>query len=132
MTLFVTRCRSNFLLLFVTIVTVVGILSTNRVSHSQVVPSLSAPELILQAGHAFKINCLTFGVNDKILVSGGADHKIILWDVATGRELRSLSGHTGYINAVAISNDGTLIASGSNDHLVKLWDLASGRELKTF
>jgi WD40 repeat protein len=102
-------------------------------SHSQVaVPSLAVPELILQAGHTFKINCLTFGANDKLLVSGGADHKIIVWDVAGGRELRMLDGHTGYLNALAVSNDGKFLVSGSNDHFVKLWDVSSGRELKTF
>lgn len=107
-------------------------LSGDPVSHSQgTVASLAAPELILQAGHAFKINAVTFGLNDTILVSGGADHKIIVWDVASGRELRMFSGHTGYINALAISNDGKLLASGSNDRSIKLWNLSTGVALKT-
>jgi COMPASS component SWD3 len=39
---------------------------------------------------------------------------IKLWDVKTGREIRTLKGHSSFINSVAFSPDGRIIASGSN------------------
>jgi WD40 repeat protein len=54
-----------------------------------------------------------------------------LWDVATGRELRTFSDHSDDVTSVAFSPDGTMLASGSNDNSVKLRDVATGRELRT-
>ncbi|MCY3019106.1 MAG: hypothetical protein NTW87_08775 [Planctomycetota bacterium] len=55
-----------------------------------------------------------------------------LWDVATGRELRTFSGHTDGVFSVAFSPDGKLALSGSWDKTLKLWEVATGRELRTF
>ncbi len=66
-----------------------------------------------------------------MLASGGYDKTIKLWDVASGRELRTLSGHTDPVSSVAFSPDGNVLASGGGDNTIKLWDVASGRELRT-
>lgn len=57
-----------------------------------------------------------------LLASGGADHRIHLWDVATGTHLHTLEGHSGWVHALAFSGDGQLLASGSGDRTIKLWD----------
>jgi WD40 repeat protein/serine/threonine protein kinase len=56
----------------------------------------------------------------------------ILWDLKTGREVRSFTEHQGLVNCVALSSDGKKALSGGLDTLVKLWDLETGRELETF
>ena len=53
---------------------------------------------------------------------------LILWDVSTGREIRTLEGHS----AVAFSPDGRYALSGSGDKTLKLWDISTGREIRTF
>jgi WD40 repeat protein/uncharacterized caspase-like protein len=86
------------------------------------------PKLIVETGHTSAISSVAFLPNGKILVSGGADNMVKLWDVGTGRELLTLRGHTGAVNSVAVSSDGKFLASASDDNTIKLWDTNSGRE----
>jgi WD40 repeat protein len=55
-----------------------------------------------------------------------------VWDVETGRELRTLRGHTGLVTGVALSVDGQSAISASSDQTLKLWDVETGHELRTF
>jgi len=64
-------------------------------------------------------------------VSGSADKTIKCWDVATGKELRTMTGHTGTVSFVVYSADGVYIASGSADKTIKFWDPVNGRLLQT-
>jgi WD40 repeat protein len=45
-----------------------------------------------------------------------------VWELESGRLLRSLEGHTGGVWAVAVSPDGRFIVSGSDDRTVKVWE----------
>lgn len=100
---------------------------------SQTAPALStkanvAPELIVQAGHSSDVKSVAFSRDGKWLVSGSADKTIKLWEVKSGREIRSFTGHTASINSVAFSPDGTRIVSASEDETVRLWDARTGSE----
>ncbi|MDQ2936230.1 MAG: caspase family protein [Acidobacteriota bacterium] len=57
--------------------------------------------------------------------------QVVLWDVATGRELGALKGHGKGVTQVAFSRDGRLLASSSTDNTIKIWDVATRRELRT-
>jgi hypothetical protein len=54
-----------------------------------------------------------------------------VWELESGRLLRSLEGHTDGVWAVAVSPDGRFIVSGSEDRTVKVWELESGRLLRS-
>ncbi|MBM3708719.1 MAG: zinc-ribbon domain-containing protein [Actinobacteria bacterium] len=69
--------------------------------------------------------------NGRQLVTGSSDHKVRVWDSASGALLRTLTGHTLPVDSVAWSPDGRQLASGSSDWTVRVWDAASGVLLRT-
>ncbi len=59
------------------------------------------------------------------------DRAVVVWDLASRRELLRLSGHRGVITAVAFSPDGALIATSCADTMTRIWDAHDGRPLTT-
>jgi len=90
------------------------------------------PEIFVQKGHSGQVYAVAFSPDGRYALSGSGDATMKLWEVSTGREIRTFSGHTGQIAAVTISPDGRYALSGSGDATVKLWELSSGREIRTF
>ncbi len=71
-----------------------------------------------------------------IVVSGGDDETVRIWDAATGNPLGDplgdpLKGHTDWIYAVAVGQlDGrTIVVSGGDDETVRIWDAATGNPI---
>jgi WD40 repeat protein len=89
------------------------------------------PEQALETGHTDQVTSIAFSPDGRTLASGSLDNTIKLWNVADGRELRTLMGHRSWVFSVAFSPDGHALASGSADETVKLWDVASGQLLRT-
>jgi WD40 repeat protein len=93
------------------------------------------------SGHGWDVTSVAFSPDGRLLASGSCGKagfffpcvqgEIKLWDVASGREVRTLSGHTNWVTSVAFSPDGRLLASGSDDNTIKLWEVATGREVRT-
>jgi len=83
-------------------------------------------------GHEGQVECVTLAPGGSIIASGGQDKTIKLWDVATGKELRTITGHTNFIVSVAFTVNGKILLSGSDDNSVKLWDVTTGNERNTF
>ena len=87
-------------------------------------------------------------------LTGGYDPaSLILWELATGRQIRSFSGHPGQVTSVAFARDGRTALSGGRtssphhdllqlffpsvfggdyDRTVRLWEVATGRQLRVF
>src|SRR5688500_14686961 len=57
--------------------------------------------------------------------------QVVLWDVASGRQIGALKGHGKGFTKVAFSRDGRLLASSSTDNTIRIWDVVNQRELRT-
>jgi WD40 repeat protein len=64
-------------------------------------------------------------------VSGSWDRTIKLWNVETGKEIRTLKGDDWFVKSVNFSPDGKTLVSGSNDNTIKLWNVETGQEIRT-
>ena len=65
------------------------------------------------------------------VVSGSNDKTVRVWELESGRLLRTLKGHTSRVNSVSVTPDGQSIISGSDDKTVRVRELDSGRLLRT-
>ncbi|MEW2352290.1 serine/threonine-protein kinase [Spirillospora sp. NPDC029432] len=64
----------------------------------------------------------------RYLATDGPDGSALLWDIATGRTVRSFAGNAA--NSLAFTSDGRALAGGGES--IRLWDVATGRALRTF
>jgi RNA polymerase sigma factor (sigma-70 family) len=78
---------------------------------------------------------LAFAPDGQTLASAGGNVRggasaISLWEVATGKLLRTCSGHGGQVYALSFSGDGKRLASagGHPDLSIRLWETASGKQ----
>src|SRR6266850_3870972 len=74
---------------------------------------------------------LGFSRDGRTLVTGNFNGTVKLWDVASGRVLRTLDGHSDLVYKGVLSPDEKLLASCSRDGTIKIWDAATGVELRT-
>jgi hypothetical protein len=81
--------------------------------------------------HSGAVQACAFLPDGKRAVSASSDNTLKLWDVETGKEIRTYSGHQGYVYSCAATADGRRLISASYDKTLKLWDLETGQCLKT-
>jgi WD domain, G-beta repeat len=88
------------------------------------------PHLVL-AGHTSSVLSVTLGEvgGRTVVVSGGADGTVRIWDAATGTAIgEPLTGHIEQILSVAVgqSEERAIIVSGGVDATVRVWDAGTG------
>jgi WD40 repeat protein len=83
----------------------------------------------IMSGHFKYVLTADMSQDEKMLVTGGADKALNLWEVATGRLLGHLRGHTSDVESVEFSPDGRLVISASEDNSVRIWSVDNRQEL---
>jgi WD40 repeat protein len=89
-------------------------------------------EVVPRIPHGGVVTSAAFSPDGARVATGSTDATIKLWDVATGRLIRTLARHSNevaYSVAAVFSPDGTRVLSGSSDGM-RLWDAASGRLIR--
>ena len=75
----------------------------------------------LRAGRPMGI---AFSPDGKTLASTSRRHDVVLWDVRSGRQLRTFYGHTSTLYGVAFSKDGSKLATSDSDGTLRIWEAA--------
>jgi WD40 repeat protein len=89
-------------------------------------------------GHHDMVMCMKFSSKSTMLVSGGADKKVLIWTLpdmkARGSRIqpraRILEGHQGMVMAVCLSPDEKTLVSWCDEGNVRVWDVATGRQTR--
>jgi len=69
--------------------------------------------------------------NHVLSLDNGGEYAIVLWDVATGRKLRTFGAHAFSIQGMVFSRDGRELSSVSGD-AIKKWDVSTGAAKTSF
>ena len=77
------------------------------------------------------VTSVAFSPDGQTLASGSLNHIIVLWDVATGKQRRTLEGRSSGVDSIAFSPDSRTLASASGDVTIVLWDVATGKHIRT-
>lgn len=84
-------------------------------------------ETIIQRGHRAAVRAVAYSPDGKFLATGSRDNSIKLWQVSTGREIRTFLGHLNPVNTVIFDPTGQWLASGSSDNSILIWEVATGK-----
>jgi len=76
--------------------------------------------------HTMPVNCLTLSNSKRLLVTGGNDKSIVIWDIATAKPLKTLVGHTWKVNSVSFTKNDQYLVSTGNDGEIRIWDVNAG------
>ncbi|KAI0774721.1 WD40 repeat-like protein [Trametes elegans] len=71
-----------------------------------------------------------WGQPNSLVVSGGCDKELRVWDVKSGYCIYTLRGHTSTIRCLKVLHGRPLAVSGSRDRTVRVWDVQRGRLLR--
>ena len=82
-------------------------------------------------GRRVSVSSVSFSPDGLYLCSGSSDKTVHLWNVETGKVVRTFIGHTDWVRSVSFSPDGSYICSGSDDNTVRLWNTKTGDLVRT-
>lgn len=85
----------------------------------------------LKDAHSDTVMSIEFSRDGKKLVSGAADKFVKLWDLETGKLVKSFEGHTHHVLGVTLKADNSLIASAGADNAIKIWNIETGEQART-
>jgi WD40 repeat protein len=74
---------------------------------------------------------LLFSNDGSLLITGGVDGFVRIWEVETGQLLKEIEADNSVIYGASLSPDGTILATAAAGSDVRLWDLQSGERLLT-
>lgn len=85
----------------------------------------------IKEAHSDVIYGLEFSPDGKQIASSASDRFAKIFDVETGKFVRSFEGHTHHVLGVSWRADGRLLATSGADNVIKIWDVRTGDQKRT-
>ena len=81
--------------------------------------------------HHLGVSDISFDYSGKTLISSGSFEKEVkIWNVSSGKLIKTLYGHSSNVCSVSFSQDGNYALSSSWDHTIRIWDVHSGKTIR--
>lgn len=90
-----------------------------------------APELVVPIGHTSIIRTMDFSFDNRLLITGSDDESIKLWDVTSGREIRTIRLNDNRIRYVRFLRGDTTAFSFAWGNQLTLFDIRNGKKLRS-
>ncbi|TKY88062.1 hypothetical protein EX895_003158 [Sporisorium graminicola] len=72
---------------------------------------------------------LGYGNADAVVVSGGCDRDVRVWDLRTGECKHVLRGHTSTVRCLKVLDGKPIAVSGSRDSTLRVWNVETGEHV---
>jgi len=89
-------------------------------------------ETVVQTGHYAGVTSVAFSPDGRFAATGSSDKTVKLWEVSTGREIRSYTGHTHDVRYLDFGPHGNYLASIDRDYHLKVWEIPTSRQVYDF
>jgi len=94
---------------------------------AQSVASKVIPSMIIDASGI--LYAAEFSPDGRSVATAHDDRLARMWDVATGRLIRTFRGHTDSVLSVTFDQQGKRLVTASADRTVRIWDVNAGTEI---
>jgi WD40 repeat protein len=84
----------------------------------------------IKNGHSDTVFGVSFSPDNKLLATGSADKFVKVFEVPTGKYVKSFEGHTQHVLDVCWNKDGKKIVSAGADNFIKVWDYEKGEKAR--
>jgi WD40 repeat protein len=85
----------------------------------------------LTDAHSDTVFGVDFSADGKYLASSAADKFVKVFEVDSGKFVRSFEGHTHHVLGVSWQADGKTLASAGADNVIKIWNFETGEQKRT-
>jgi len=92
---------------------------------------LVATDVLKQQGHFYDMNSLAYSPDGRMLVTGGDDGKVKLWNTSSGYCFVTFDDHKAGVTGVSFVPNGTAIVTSSLDGTVRAFDTIRYRNFRT-
>ncbi|KAJ3759119.1 WD40 repeat-like protein [Lentinula raphanica] len=107
-----------------------AVTDTDPPPHQFVPPSLRTALGYLGRAHNATNSSEGWGQPGALVVSGGCDKVVRVWDIRSGYCIYVLRGHTSTIRCMKVLHNRPIAVSGSRDNTLRVWDIQRGRMLR--
>jgi WD40 repeat protein len=84
----------------------------------------------IKNGHSDTVYGVSISPDSTKIASCGADKFVKVFELPSGKFLKSFEGHTHHVLDVGWKSDGKLLASAGADNQVKVWDYEKGEKVR--